>query len=198
MTTDELDRLKASLLHRLRPSTLLGQDDGDEAFDQHLLLATRIHRAVRLNQRGTRDGDGWEQFFEAYFPTGRNSRADAEVLWADWRVGLLKDRVPLDRVSITHGHPEQHWKPDARGALCIDLESMWDDFEHAVDRFIEALAANKRRAAVVRRRWRRRTWTVRPFMLQPQMPLGTMRGSMAIALLPVGSVTASDPGANVS
>jgi hypothetical protein len=186
-----LDALKTSLLHRLRPDVQLGADEGDEAFDRHLLLAARVHRAARLNQRGTREGDGWRQFIEAYFPSGRNGRADADRLWKKWRVGLLKDYVPLDGVAVTHGQPEAHWQRDSQGAFVVNLESMWDDFEYAVDQFIAVIAADKKQAAVVRRRWLSRTWTVRPFQLLPQM-IGSKHGSRVSYLLPVGSVSASD------
>lgn len=45
---DELDALRESLLHRLRLPDPLGPDEGDAAFDQHVLLATKIHRAALL------------------------------------------------------------------------------------------------------------------------------------------------------
>ena len=75
-----------------------------------------------------------------------------------------------------------------------NLESMCDDFECAVEQFTAAFALDKRRAAVIRRRWQARTWTVRPFDLRPQQPLGAHSGYTG--LIPVGStmaVTASNP-----
>jgi hypothetical protein len=172
MAPDELEQLKASLLSGLRIDPV----DDDDAFDRHLLVAARIHRAAKLNQTVTGEGKGWVEFFTDYFPSGRSSAADARRLWKDWRVGLLKDGTPLERVVIAYNHPELHWKLDVHGALCINLESMRDDFEYAVERFTQALAADKRRAAVVRRRWKERTWTARPFQLLPQAP---PRGSVA-------------------
>ena len=93
-------------------------------------------------------------------PAGRNSVADARLLWKNWRVGLLKDVVPGNAVLLSHGHPEQHWKRDGYGALCIDLESMWDDFEYAVLQFVSALRTNEADAETVLARYRERTWTV--------------------------------------
>jgi hypothetical protein len=90
----------------------------------------------------TGEGKGWVEFFTRYFPSGRNSEADAKLPWEDWRVGLRKDETPLLRIAITHGQPNLHWQIDMRGALVINLESMWDDFEYAVDQFISALAAD--------------------------------------------------------
>lgn len=192
MSYADLDALKTSLLHRLRLTTPLGRDEGDAAFDQHVLLATKIHRAALLNQTGSGQGKGWVQFFTAYFPPGRDTVDDAWLLWGHWRTGLLKDRAPRARVSLTHGHPEQHWKPDGFGALCIDLESMWDDFEHGVNRFVQALRADKRRAKIVVARYEKRTWTERPFMLLPQT-IGAAGHSRVTTFLSVGSVTASNP-----
>lgn len=120
-----------------------------------------------------RQGDGWVRFLTTYFPQGHDNEGDARLLWNDWRTGLVKDRAPQVGVSLTHGHPEQHWKPDDHGALCIDLESMWDDFEHAVNQFVDALGADRRRAKVVLARYEKRRWTERPFMLLPQM-IGTL------------------------
>ena len=117
--------------------------------------ATKIHRAALLNQTGSAQGKGWIQFLSAYFPAGRNGEGDAQLLWDDWRTGLVKDRAPEGGVSITHGHPEQHWKLDGYGALCIDLESMWVDFEYSVNRFVEALEGSKRHAEIVVARYRK-------------------------------------------
>jgi hypothetical protein len=71
-------------------------------------------------------------------------------------------------VSVTHGRPGAHWNPDGHGALVIDLESMADDFEYAVDQFTQALAADEKRAAVVHGRWQERAWTMRPLTWVPQ------------------------------
>jgi hypothetical protein len=186
---DELDALKSSLLHRLRLPTPLAPNEGDAAFDQHVLLATKIHRAALLNARSSDgQGDGWVRFLTTYFPSGRNGMADAQLLWDDWRTGLLKDRAPRAHVSLTHGHPEQHWKLDSYAALCIELESMWDDFEYAVNQFVQALRSDKARARIVLSRYEKRTWTERPFLLLPQT-IGAAGRLRATTLLPVGSVT---------
>jgi hypothetical protein len=189
MTDEERRDLKSSLLHRLRTETPLTPEEGDEAFDQHLLLAARIHRAARLNQTGDDEGRGWQQFFVDYFPSGRNDPDDAWLLWKKWRVGLLKDYTPLEGVAMAHGKPDLHWQRDSQGALAINLESMWDDFEHAVGRFIDALGSDDDRAAVVLERWKQRTWTVRPFSLLPQM-IGAKDGPRVFNMLPGPGVTA--------
>jgi hypothetical protein len=141
------------------------------------------------------DGDGrsWVRFFVDYFPSGRNVTDDAQLLWDQWRVGLLKDRTPRHGVAITHGQPVTHWQRDSFGALVIDLESMWDDFEHATDGFVRSLRSDARRAVVALRRWRARTWTVRPFRQLQQRPRPGAPGGTFY--LPIGStmaVTGSD------
>ena len=90
MRREELDGLRASLLHRLRPEVPLGPEEGDAAFDQHVLLAVRIHRAARLCQTVSGEGNGWRQFFVEFFPNDRNGRSDAILLWKRWRYGLLR------------------------------------------------------------------------------------------------------------
>jgi hypothetical protein len=190
VTNDERDELKASLLHRLRPDVPLGPEDGDEAFARHILLAIRIHHAAKLNQTVSGEGKGWTEFVTDYFPAGRNSAADADLLWTDWRVGLVKDETPLGGIALSHGQPGLHWQKDMRGALVIDLESMYDDFEHAVNQFIAALQANPTHAAVVLQCWRDRTWSVQPFELIPQMPI--QAGSRFTGLIPGTSVSGSN------
>jgi hypothetical protein len=86
---DELDELQESLTRSLGPA--LGPEDGDVAFERHMLLAARIHRAARLVQTGDRDGRGWIQYLTGYFPEGRNGKEDANLLWNEWRTKLLKD-----------------------------------------------------------------------------------------------------------
>ena len=136
----------------------------------------RVHRAVLLNQAGKNktQEDHWVDFVTAYFPTGRNGPDEARLLWKEWRTALVKNEP--GGVSLTHGRPAAHWTPDAYGALVIDLESMADDFEYAVDQFIQALAADEKRAAVVRDRWQKRAWTIRPLTWEVQQPLGSGSG----------------------
>ncbi|HXZ56400.1 MAG TPA: hypothetical protein VEG40_02335 [Gaiellaceae bacterium] len=179
----ELIELRVSLLRNLRRP--LGPEDGDEAFDRHILLAVRVHRTAGLNARAAdREGQGWRRYFDDYFPPGRNSDADAHFLWVNWRTRLLKHESP---VGITHGQESLHWYPLDGGGFCVNLESMWDDFEYSVNRFLEDLAADKRRRGVVLRRWRERSWTVRKITLYPSERLfpsetlypGTMNVSAA-------------------
>jgi hypothetical protein len=151
------------LLRNLRRP--LGPEDGDEAFDCHILLAVRIHRAAGLNARASdREGQAWRRYFVAYFPEGRNSDADANFLWKEWRTEMLKHESPR---GIAHGQSGAHWYPLPEGGFCVNLESMWDDFEFSVDRFLEALQADERHRTEVLRRWRERSWTVRRIELHP-------------------------------
>ncbi len=159
----ELLRLRDSLLHNLRRH--LGPEDGDEAFDRHILLAVRVHRAAGLNARKSEgEGAAWQRYFVDYFPAGRNSPTDADFLWREWRTRLLKHESPR---GIAHGQSHAHWHPLPGGGFCVNLESMWDDFEYSAARFLEALQADESRCEVVLRRWRERSWTVRPIPVAP-------------------------------
>jgi hypothetical protein len=159
----DLTALRDSLLHNLRRP--LGPKDGDEAFDRHILLAVRIHRAAGLNARASdREGQAWTRYFASYFPEGRNSPEDAAFLWKEWRTRLLKHESPR---GIAHGQSGAHWYPLPDGGFCVNLESMWDDFEDSVDRFVEALKGDESRRTEVMRRWRERSWTVKQFPLFP-------------------------------
>jgi len=138
--TSQRSALRSSLLRRLGPQ--LGPTDGDEAFDPHILLAVRIHRAAGLNCRsGDGEGDGWRRYFVDYFPEGRNSAEDADWLWSEWRTRLLKHESPR---GITHGKRSAHWQSLPEGGFVVDLESMWSDFRHSVNAFV----ARDRPAAV--------------------------------------------------
>lgn len=163
----ELDELRASLLRELRRT--LGPTDGDAAFDCHILLAVRIHRAAGLNARCD-DGDGtaWRRYFVDYFPEGRNSEADAGFLWSKWRTEMLKRESPY---AIAHGQSGAHWYRLSGGGLCVNLESMWDDFEYSVDRFMSALQSDTRKRKTALRRWRARSWTVERLPLHPSKGL---------------------------
>src|SRR5947208_2407136 len=123
---DDLALMRASLLKGRRVDGALGPGDGDEAFERHMLLATRIHRAAGLAQRGDGQGEGWVQYFVNYFPPRRSLADDARLLWNEWRTPLLKHETPGHGVSMTHGQPFVHWQRDQEtGDLCINLESMW-------------------------------------------------------------------------
>jgi hypothetical protein len=160
-----LAELRASLLRRPRPN--LRPDQGDEAFDQHMLLAAAVHRAANLF-RGGRDGDAWCKYVTAFFPEGRNGADDAQKLWVGWRTELLKNERPI--VPITHGQSHLHWTRE-NGYPVLNLEDAWDDYEHSVDQFIEHLRVHAADRANALRRWRERKWTVRQLRLDPE-PLG--------------------------
>ncbi len=186
LVPDELEELRHSLLRRLRVE--LGPEHGDAAFDQHVLLAARVHRVARLSQTVKGEGAGWEQLFIEFFPAGRSSRADAKLLWTKWRIGLVKDLAPASGVALAHGQRGLHWQLDMQEALVIDLESMCDDFEHAVNELVAVLAKDVSRRAMVMERWRERTWTVRPAQLLQQTQFRA--GSRSTSFLPIGSTMA--------
>ena len=156
----ELEQLRRSLLRGGRPR--LTPEQGDEAFERHILLAARVHRAARLNQAAS-DGEGraWRRYFEEHFPPFRDREAD--LLWRDWRCRLVKDETPGEGIGLAHGSPSVHWTRDESRRLLIDLESMWGDFEQSVNSFIESFARNPRRRKIVLNRYHERVWTVQPF-----------------------------------
>lgn len=160
MDDQDLAGIRNSLIGGLRVE--LTPEQGVEAFERHQLLAIRFHRAARLNDRARdRGGQGWCRYFAEHFPRGDTH---AELLWDQWRVPLLKDETPGIGVAIAHGQPETHWRPTAFG-LCIDLESMWDDYEQSVDAFVLSLSEDPDRRRVAIKRWRERQWTVEPIQL---------------------------------
>jgi hypothetical protein len=77
--------------------------------------------------------------------------------------------------------------------LCIDLESMRDDFEHTVDRLIDAMRSDDELKKHVLESWRNRTWTVRPFSIAPQQPVTNRGGSRFTGWIPVGPDVAAAP-----
>jgi hypothetical protein len=152
-------------MRNMRTRRPLGPEDGDEAFDRHIPLAVRIHRAAGLNARASdKEGQAWRRYVVDYFPPGHNTAADADFLWSEWRTRLLKHESPR---GITHGQAGAHWHPLPEGGFCVNLESIWDDFEHSVVRFMEALEADEPRRMEVLRRWRGRSWTIRDLALVP-------------------------------
>jgi hypothetical protein len=158
--------LRGSLLRRKRPELQPGQ--GDEAFDQHMLLAIAIHRVSRLYKPTSQsDTKNWIQYIADFFPPGRNTEPDAHALWTGWRCSLLKDQKPV--VPITHGQSEAHWERDDAGRPCLNLEDAWADYEHSVERFIERLRADAGKRQAVLRRFRERAWTVKPFTLRDSL-----------------------------
>jgi hypothetical protein len=184
----DLVGIRSSLLGGLRVK--LTPQQGVEAFERHQLLAIRFHRAARLNGRaGDCEGQGWSRYFAEHFPRGDTQ---ARLLWSEWRVPLLKDETPGKGIAITHGQPQTHWKMTDRG-FCIDLESMWDDYEQSVDNFVAMLASEAGRRRVGIDRWRARQWTVQPVQLVPSeslmpsdslVPLSASYATSASAIAP--------------
>ena len=154
-----IDEIRRSLLGGLRVE--LGPEDGEAAFERHILLAVRFHRAAGLNQTVEGEGKGWCQYFDEHFPKRSEWKPeDARCLWKDWRVGLVKHETPLKGVMITHGQPRAHWYRVA-DSICIHLDSMWDDFGSSVESFLALLRRDEERRTEAVRRWRERSWTVR-------------------------------------
>ena len=156
----------------------LGPSDGDRAFECHMLLAARIHRAVGLwKTRNDSDTDAWVKFFSDFCPVGRNNPVDARLLFKSWRTRLLKDQYPGHGIAITHGQRHVHWETTDAG-LAINLESMWDDFTVAVDKLVEWLETDIRRKKVVTTRWHERQWTVREIRIAPSTQGGGVPTAM--------------------
>lgn len=158
----ELQALRTSLLRR-RPKPT---PNGEEAFEDHQILAMVIHRAIKLLPPASRnegEGAGWIRYLTTYFPPGHNGEEEATLLWTDWRTELLKNESPGPRVTLAHRQPQAHWQRDEPGVLGLDLESLWDDFEHSVDALIESLRNNDALRIHVLDKWRQRTVIVRPF-----------------------------------
>ena len=174
---DDVKRIRASLLRKLR----VKPKDGEEAAERHILLAVRFHRAAGLNQTEHGETKGWVQFFDEHFPKRPGWRTDdAERLWLHWRLGLVKWEAPRKGVTMTHGQPEAHSYREPDGTLCIDLESMWDDFEAAVDSFARRLRVDDERRAHAVERWRKRQWTVRHLVVsEARDDLGVVSASTA-------------------
>jgi hypothetical protein len=153
----QLDALRDQLLAGLREE--LGPQDKIRAFERHQLLAIRFQRVARLNSPAKDDdGDGWRRYFREHFPRGD---AHAHLLWHDWRTALLKDDAPGPGVAITHGQLGPHWTFVHPGQqLCINLESMWTDYEESVDHFIAACANDSILRQRALSRWVKHRWTV--------------------------------------
>jgi hypothetical protein len=154
-----LTDLRASLL--AKHPRKLGPTDGREAFEEHKRLASIVHRVTRLEARGGEsETAAWLRYFTECFPSPRNGAEDARLLFGAWRTKLLKDDAPGPSAALTHGQPSLHWERDARGPLCIDLESMWDDFAQSLDTFVAHLRLQHDRRKVALKRWRETQWTV--------------------------------------
>lgn len=160
----QLDALRAALLSN-RPRAFT-PEEGAAAFQAHKLLASDVHRAAKLNRRGS-DGSETEEFVRyvaEHFPDGRNGKADARLLWTDWRTSMLKESTPGPLIAVTHGQAHAHWYREPDGRLCLNLEDMWDDYAESVEDFIDGLRADAERRKVVLERWRKTTVDVRQLL----------------------------------
>ena len=168
---DEFDQMKASLLSG-HPAVF--GPDGAAAMQQHKLLASDVHRAAKLNAHRSdlKEGKQWVRYVTEHFPEGHNDPDDANALWTDWRTSLLKRNTVGPRITITHGQSHAHWHREPEGAICLNLEDLWDDFESSVEHFIAYVreAQSSRREDILSR-WRRSTSVVRP--VKGMLPVAT-------------------------
>lgn len=169
MTNDASNRIEREL-SALRDGLLRGRpralrpDEGDEAFQQHKLLAAAIHRAAKLDQlKRESETDAWVRYISSHYPAGRNDPTAARLLFGDWRTSLLKDNTPGPGIAITHGQSSIHWQRDERGRLCLNLEDAWDDYAVSVTSFVEHLGRSPRRKIVLKR-FKQQHWVVEPFV----------------------------------
>ena len=170
-------RRYANKLLAHRPAAL-EPGQGVAAFQQHGLLASKVHQASRLDalrrERDRRVGPLHDQLL----PGAAERRARREGA-----VDRLADQPPEGWRSRREGprHPRAAGGPLAArrsGRLCIDLESMWADFEASVDSFLEFLrSAHERRQSSWSERYgptsRSRSSTFRPSARLP--PAGRVR-----------------------
>jgi hypothetical protein len=186
MARPTLTDLREALL-KSRPAPI-PLDEGWRAFDAHKLLASQVHRASLLAKVGdANETTHWISYVTEYFPAGHNNAADAKLLWKEWRTDLLKRDCPGDFVVMTHGKSEMHWRREG-DRLCIDLESMWDDFADSVDQFITYLAHTPERQRITLQRLQDSSWTVQMFSsLSPPVS-----GASGMAI-PLGSATMGQP-----
>lgn len=86
---DDIKAIRMSLLRRLGTGAPLGPDEGEFAFERHILLAIRVHSAAALNQTRSGETKGWIEYFEEHFPK------------------------PSGWNAVTHGQPKAHFAPRA-------------------------------------------------------------------------------------
>jgi len=190
--SDELEvaELKGALLRGLRVE-LGSPDPGYEAFERHMLLAIRFHRAARLNAPGETERQGWLAYFREHFPGGDEH---AQRLWEHWRGRLVKDEFPGPGVAVSHGQPAAHRQlVDPGGLLFINLESMWDDFEQSVDSLIDLLEKQDERRAATLEKWRGRQWSVQEVTFMRESPPAGVISVSTAPVLSTASVTAFGP-----
>jgi hypothetical protein len=161
----KISQKHAAGLRRLREQALrwrpreLGPDEGDEAFQQHKLLAAGIQKITLLDKckDSESETDAWVRYFVRCFPEDRNHAADARLLFDDWRTSLIKNGAPGERVVVCHGRQlNSHWVWDRHDRLSIDLESMWDDFERSLGEFEKYLREDPTRRAIALDRFRKK------------------------------------------
>jgi hypothetical protein len=185
----DLSELRDGLL-RGRPRAL-GSDEGEEAFQQHKLLAAAVHRASELDRQDSEsETAAWVRYLTMHYPESRNDAESARLLYGDWRSPLLKRDAPGPGIAITHGQSVIHWQRDQHGRLCLNLEDAWDDFATSVESFLEYLRGSSKRRKVVLARWRPQQWVVEPFV--PKFP-----GAFASATVMDMPLSAA-PGASAS
>ena len=73
----------------------------------------------------------------------------------------VKDETPGAGVAIAQGQPDAHWQPAGpERKLFLNIESLWDDYEAAVDHFIDACGKDEALRTRALTRWPKRQWTV--------------------------------------
>jgi hypothetical protein len=178
--TRELALMKVVLLRGL--DVPVNEENFLDAFERHQLLAIRFHRAANIDAAhdpSIRERGAWRLYFEEHVP--RATDKDALLLWEYWRTTLLKDETPGSGVVITHGSPYLHWTRTSDGRLCVDLESMRDDFTGSVESLMRLLESDATRRQASVEWFAERAWG----------PLPLSFGGPGFAS--VESVTASNP-----
>ena len=94
----ELLAMQDRLLWRLHVP--LTNEQGDEAFERHVLLAVKVTVAADIFGNGDNGKLRWMSFFESCFPQSLYPEEIASMLWEDWRNGLVHDGSPR-RVGLT-------------------------------------------------------------------------------------------------
>ena len=157
----------------------------------HVLLASVVHNAARLNQHGADSQTGaWIRYLTSYFPAGRNSEQDAKLLWTDWRTDLLKKQAPGPGIVVTHGQSHVHWRQDEHGRLCLNLEDLWSDFETSIAAFVDHLRRTPDRRSVALARARESEVAVIEFRTTVPVTSATASGAVPVA---TGSAVAYAP-----
>jgi hypothetical protein len=80
----------------------------------------------------------------------------------------VKDEQPV--IPVSHGQSSGHWLRDGDGRPFLNLEDLWADYEHSVERFIEHLRERADRRTVGLERFRERGWRVGMVTISPGNP----------------------------